>query len=608
MCLVLRNINKSYNDKPVLKDVNMTFEQCGMYFIKGVSGSGKTTLLNIIAGIEDFDSGERQVHNDLCMTYIFQNFELIDSLNVRDNIFFSKIVFNQDNDQANMIIEKLGLSHLLEHYPYELSHGQKQRVAIARSLLQNASVILCDEPTESLDKKNKDVVMNLLKILSQDHIVIVVSHDETLMNTYYDFCYEIKDCYIMNVANRGEHARLKKHQTSLQLNHHAFIQLFMKMLYKKHIFSSSLICLLLGVMMIVIQMNFQFFQNYDSIGAYNDHVIYVESNYDERLEKNYNQYYSEIRPQFEFQNKPLIQDNKIDVNLCSIPSYVHDMSFIAGQEGGVIINQFTADKIQETLHIDEQGIIGLTVELTYEFLDYSHVFEFEITGIVQEYEQLYNAQLYYPYESIYNVLKTETIHVNEQDISVLDAIGIMSGKYEVIYDLDKDMVEEFERLQNDDYLLCSNIYLEQIMFTNQQSHIIQLAFLSMIIILFIVSVVYLIYTSYQTYLKEYYYFVILNTLNIPFKLMDMTYFGLRMILFIFVFMIAYLGHYIIYKPLASIVSHIVSIEIQSYQTLSMTYVVLLFFIFLLIHFITLFVARFLQSRQTVSSQLKEAND
>ena len=160
-------------------------EYRGLYFIKGESGCGKTTLLNIIAGYEDFDRGKRIVDKDIHISMIFQNFELINELSVRDNINIYQYLYYKDN-QNQGIIEDLGLEEFLDYYPQELSYGQQQRVAIARSLIHANDIILCDEPTGSLDKDNTQDIINILKEMKQqDKTVIIVTHDQSIAQQCY---------------------------------------------------------------------------------------------------------------------------------------------------------------------------------------------------------------------------------------------------------------------------------------------------------------------------------------------------------------------------------------------------------------------------------------
>jgi len=159
----------------------------------GASGSGKSTLLNIIAGYDFFDKGEyllkgrditdynlNKVHKEE-IGMIFQDYQLLDYLNVRDNIVIGTYYCGKPFkwEKFKEIIDELQIAHLLEKNIDALSGGEKQRIAIARLLLANKSIILADEPTGALDSKNADKIMNQLKRLSENgKTIIIVTHDK----------------------------------------------------------------------------------------------------------------------------------------------------------------------------------------------------------------------------------------------------------------------------------------------------------------------------------------------------------------------------------------------------------------------------------------------
>ena len=179
--LELENITKKYKNNILFDQLNLKLNNPGFYLITGKSGQGKTTLLNILAGFISFEKGERK-ENDCNIAYIFQEYELINELTVIENLRLNSRVFNSNFETE--FISKLGLDDLLHHYPSELSGGQKQRVGIARALMQEPNFILCDEPTESLDIDNANIVIDLLKELSSEVVVVVVSHQKEILEKY----------------------------------------------------------------------------------------------------------------------------------------------------------------------------------------------------------------------------------------------------------------------------------------------------------------------------------------------------------------------------------------------------------------------------------------
>ena len=178
---------KSFGKQNVFSDISLCIHHPGMYALWGESGCGKSTLMNIIAGYDRFDEGS-VVCEGTVMT-IFQNYELIDQLNVYDNITLG----TEFPEGSEFMLEVLQLKELLKQYPYELSGGQKQRVGIARALIHQPSIICCDEPTESLDIENRHIVMDLLEQYSQDHIVIMATHQKEAVDQYADHVIRIVD-------------------------------------------------------------------------------------------------------------------------------------------------------------------------------------------------------------------------------------------------------------------------------------------------------------------------------------------------------------------------------------------------------------------------------
>ena len=198
--LSAENIYKIYNSAsgPVhaLNGVNVSFEKGLFYAIIGRSGSGKSTLLHILSGLDRPNSGRILVNGkDLCtytdeqmsifrrrhMGFVFQQYNLLEEYNVLTNICMPLKLDGQkpDSQFLNEITELLGLTDKLKKYPAELSGGEQQRVAIARSILAKPQLIFADEPTGNLDKKTGEDTLNLLKSCARrfGQTLIMVTHD-----------------------------------------------------------------------------------------------------------------------------------------------------------------------------------------------------------------------------------------------------------------------------------------------------------------------------------------------------------------------------------------------------------------------------------------------
>ena len=200
--LEVSNVKKTYtsrlgeNTVEALKGVNFSVESGEYIAIMGESGSGKTTLLNILAALDRPSCGEVRLNgiNLVSMKekeisafrrknlgFVFQDFNLLDTFSLRDNIFLPLVLSgeNYKTMEAKLIplAKKLGIEQLLDKYPYEVSGGQKQRAAAARALITNPALILADEPTGALDSKSTDELLSLFNTVNEDgQTIVMVTH------------------------------------------------------------------------------------------------------------------------------------------------------------------------------------------------------------------------------------------------------------------------------------------------------------------------------------------------------------------------------------------------------------------------------------------------
>ena len=214
--LQLKDIVKKYNtggtEVEVLKKVNISFRESEFVSILGASGSGKTTLLNIIGGLDKYTSGDMLLmggstkkftdrdwdsYRNGTIGFVFQSYNLIGHLSVIENVKLALSISgesNKENDiKAKKALEDVGLGDHLYKKPNQLSGGQMQRVAIARALVTNPKVILADEPTGALDSKTSVQIMELIKEISKEKLVIMVTHNPELARKYSDRIVSVKD-------------------------------------------------------------------------------------------------------------------------------------------------------------------------------------------------------------------------------------------------------------------------------------------------------------------------------------------------------------------------------------------------------------------------------
>ena len=197
--LKVSKIEKSYGASKVLRGIDFRMEEGERVAIMGPSGSGKSTLLNCIGGIDRPDNGEilfegqsltNLSEQELCelrrnkISTIFQFFHLLPTLTARENIEFpmllNSVSARERNQKVDELLNAVKIQHRAGAFPHELSGGEKQRVAIARSLSMQPKLILADEPTGNLDSKNTDSVLELIEKLSKQHgiAMLLVTHNE----------------------------------------------------------------------------------------------------------------------------------------------------------------------------------------------------------------------------------------------------------------------------------------------------------------------------------------------------------------------------------------------------------------------------------------------
>ena len=222
--LELKKINKSYKTanfiQHALNDVTLQFRTNEFVSILGPSGSGKTTLLNIIGGLDHYDSGDLIINhkstknykeNDWnayrnnCIGFIFQNYNLINHISILENVEMGMTLSGVSNKikrkRALDALDRVGLSEHSHKKPNQLSGGQMQRVAIARALANNPDIILADEPTGALDTKTSEQIMELIKEISKDKLVIMVTHNRELAEKYSTRIVELKDGKLISDSN-----------------------------------------------------------------------------------------------------------------------------------------------------------------------------------------------------------------------------------------------------------------------------------------------------------------------------------------------------------------------------------------------------------------------
>lgn len=236
----IENLNKyfnrgSKNELHVLNDINLEFNRTGLVCILGESGSGKTTLLNTLGGLDTFAKGTIQIDDTVLKKYqaskieplrnekfgyIFQNYFLLQDYSVEYNVKLALNLYDlteeEKDTRVEYVLKQLGISRYKKKLVSKLSGGQQQRVSIARALVKSPEIILADEPTGNLDEENTIRTMSILKNISKECLVIVVSHEKRIAEFFADRIIEIRDGKIIKdvpndaygIYERGDDANI----------------------------------------------------------------------------------------------------------------------------------------------------------------------------------------------------------------------------------------------------------------------------------------------------------------------------------------------------------------------------------------------------------------
>lgn len=358
--LELKNVCKKY-DREVLKKINLKFENKGFICLVGESGSGKTTLLNIIGGLEQPDSGkvifngnnikniDSSFYSNQLVSFINQNYNLIDKYTVLENILLP-IELRRIRSPCNVdnILKMLGIYSFKNKKIISLSGGEKQRVAIARCIVQNTRVILADEPTGALDSENAYSVMRILKNLSKQKLVIVVTHNTELANAFADSIIKIADgkiCNKLNVINKNKYFKIKYNRKN-KLSFIKLVKYAIKNLNNK----------LLRNILTIIAFTIGLF----SLGT----VLSIKTGFNKELD---------MLNKSSFFNYPLVisKNNYVD----DFSNKVENKNGVNVKKGSFVTNEIDDKLISLVNNIDKKYVNGITYyrDIDYEFKSISYV-------------------------------------------------------------------------------------------------------------------------------------------------------------------------------------------------------------------------------------------
>ena len=225
--LQIQNISKTYKTGDLIQialdEVNLNLRDNEFVAVLGPSGSGKTTLLNVIGGLDRYDSGDLIIngistkkykskdwdsYRNHTIGFVFQSYNLIPHQSILANVelalTISGIKRSERRKRAKQALEQVGLGDQLHKRPNQMSGGQIQRVAIARALVNDPDILLADEPTGALDSETSTQVMNLLKEVAKDRLVVMVTHNPELAKEYATRIVKLRDGKMISDSNPYE--------------------------------------------------------------------------------------------------------------------------------------------------------------------------------------------------------------------------------------------------------------------------------------------------------------------------------------------------------------------------------------------------------------------
>ena len=491
--LIIKNLSKKYNDQIVLDKVNLSFPSKGLFFLLGESGGGKSTFINCLCGIEKMDKGEiilggKRIKNfekfrNKYIGMVYQNSNMISFLNVEDNVFLKgkKEILNND----------LGVNEYKKRKINVLSGGEIQRIAILRSLVSKSRILLCDEPTGSLDKENSKKVMDILYEISKTRLVLIVTHNISLVKAYKGNVLILKNHQIEQEYIKEEGKFFLKEKIRY-MSLEKMMKISLKTLFKNPFkMLMSLISLALSFSFLLfsysasinvealIDQNKSKYLDYTLLKIAKEKTSEVENSsltlvkeemLDRKdiLELNYkidiSSYKYDLTPLFSSYpmiNHPLGSKYYLS-NIEWVPYFkdneINFINYIEGRfplnENEVVINNECKKYLSNSrFKIEMERIVDLKLTNNEIISDsYSLDMDFKIVGVVEEFDLLSTPKIYYPYDYFTKISKEIRLDnlssYYDVDVTLFDRLTTIRGEDDafssnkLVINIHNDEVEE----------------------------------------------------------------------------------------------------------------------------------------------------------------------
>lgn len=433
---------KDNNVLTILKDCSFRFPNKGLVSFLGESGVGKTTILNLIAGFILDYKGEIVRNYEIENTgYVFQNLYLIEHLKVKDNILLGKILNGEDlksnYKNVNNLLNLVNMPNLENKRVKELSGGQKARIALLRSIANKSKVLLLDEPTGCLDSINATNIMEIIKKLSKDMLIIIVTHNKELALKYSDYILKIQNKKIVSskpIANNIETIKKedKFKKGKIRMYENIFLSLsFLKSKLKKVVFSLLFMSICFCLMCVSLNLTFSGKRALEDYTKGNlDYTVInlqqrkkyqlknnemsiikldlLDSNYKKKIKENYNiEYYSNLEyflpSVISLKYNGVFYDEKVSLLPCFPSLDKIESGSLPSKYNDIIINKALYNFLKENKY-NSKGLSFLSsnsIESKYlsnsvnDLVEFN--FKFNICGISKENTLFNKFIIYYPY-------------------------------------------------------------------------------------------------------------------------------------------------------------------------------------------------------------------
>lgn len=457
----IKNLTKRYGQQTIFYEANYTFPSNGLVCLLGASGCGKSTLIHMIAGFDREYSGEINIfgtslhsmnESSLCsyrsdhVGFIFQNYNLISGYTVLDNILISCKSYKQDFDKlkkAEHLLNQLGILDKAKQRVENLSGGQKQRTAIARALMNHPSIILADEPTGALDRKNATEIMNLLKDISKNCIVFVITHDQKICE-YADQIVTIEEEKIAGDAYNEHACEVLQRKASNPTSFSAYRRGLKNFRVHLKRYMAISFVLALGVLAFILStssssiLEKSIIEFKDKNTAFNNGYVKAEANADEVLKLlNADDRVEDVYEQFMLKDVTLTFDGKKETmaEKYPMPKAAEAMSYgimPKANEHKIALSPSLAKKFQR----DINQLMNQEIVLKYREMEYtltiSGIFnagydDFFVSSDIEQamYQHISGEE---PYAISYDVNRFEDVVFVEQMLAKNDIDAITAGK------------------------------------------------------------------------------------------------------------------------------------------------------------------------------------